>query len=103
MSADNREMAERHMFKYTECGANIHFDDDGVTIGSIVEGSDADIEAEGLADTLPTVIGTNNTRLASVNMLMPFVSLDGRVESFQKSSAFCCRLRKNYTYHQSLY
>lgn len=33
---------KRDMFKYTECGAWITWDDRGVSVGSIVEGSDAE-------------------------------------------------------------
>ena len=33
---------ERDMYKYTACGAWIFCDDEGVTVGSIVEGSDAE-------------------------------------------------------------
>ena len=32
----------RHVYKYTDCGAWISWDDISVTIGSIVEGSDAE-------------------------------------------------------------
>ena len=36
------EQLERHVYKYTDCGAWISWDDSSVTIGSIVEGSDAE-------------------------------------------------------------
>ena len=37
---------ERVLYKYTECGAWINWDDKKVTIGSIVEGSDAEYSKE---------------------------------------------------------
>ncbi len=41
LSADSEETAKRHLFKWaTECGAWINFEETGVRIGSIVEGSD---------------------------------------------------------------
>ena len=33
---------KRDVYKYTDCGAWIDWDDDRITIGSIVEGSDAE-------------------------------------------------------------
>ena len=36
------EQLPRSIYKYTDCGAWITWDDDSVTIGSIVEGSDAE-------------------------------------------------------------
>lgn len=35
---------EKDMYNYTDCGAWITWDEDGITIGSIVEGSDAEFE-----------------------------------------------------------
>ncbi len=36
------EQLHRYVYKYTDCGAWIAWDDNSVTIGSIVEGSDAE-------------------------------------------------------------
>lgn len=36
------EQLNRHVYKYTDCGAWITWNDNSVTIGSIVEGSDAE-------------------------------------------------------------
>lgn len=38
---DSREL-NRDLYKYTDCGAGIVFAEDHVTVGSIVEGSDAE-------------------------------------------------------------
>jgi len=40
LSAESRQQAERHVYKYTDCGAWIEFLDDGIRLGSIVEGCD---------------------------------------------------------------
>jgi len=39
---EEQEQLEHYVYKYTECGAWITWDDHSVTIGSIVEGSDAE-------------------------------------------------------------
>lgn len=39
-SAENEEQAARHAYKYTDCGMWLQFKEDGVRMGSIVEGSD---------------------------------------------------------------
>lgn len=39
---DNLDHLARSVYKYTDCGAWIMWDDTGFTIGSIVEGSDAE-------------------------------------------------------------
>lgn len=39
-SAKTEEQAKRNLYKYTDCGAFIEFEKDGIVIGSIVEGSD---------------------------------------------------------------
>ena len=39
-SAKTEEEAKRNLYKYTECGAFIEFEKDGIVLGSIVEGSD---------------------------------------------------------------
>ena len=39
-SADTRQDAERHVYKYTDCGAWLEFHDWGIQLGSIVEGCD---------------------------------------------------------------
>ena len=39
-SADDEAQAQRHIYKFTSCGAWISFKDWGVIIGSIVEGCD---------------------------------------------------------------
>ena len=39
-SAENEDQAERNLYKHTECGAFLKFLDDGIAIGSIVEGCD---------------------------------------------------------------
>lgn len=39
-SAENEEQCERRIYKYTECGAWIEFNESGIVIGSIVEGCD---------------------------------------------------------------
>lgn len=38
--AKNEEGVKRYLYKYTNCGAWIEFQNDGFVIGSIVEGSD---------------------------------------------------------------
>ncbi len=38
LSADNVEDAKRNVYKYTDCGAWIEFELDGIRVGSIVEG-----------------------------------------------------------------
>jgi hypothetical protein len=40
VSAENEEQARRHVYKYTNCGAWISFERQGIKIGSIVEGCD---------------------------------------------------------------
>jgi hypothetical protein len=40
LSADNVEDAKRNVYKYTDCGAWIEFESDGIRVGSIVEGCD---------------------------------------------------------------
>ena len=42
LSSESQDQAKRHIYKATECGASIHFRDNGITIGSIVEGADCD-------------------------------------------------------------
>ena len=39
-SAKTEEQAKRNLYKYTNCGAFIEFEEDGIVLGSIVEGSD---------------------------------------------------------------
>ena len=39
---ESPEQLDHHVYKYTDCGAWITWDDNSVTIGSIVEGSDAE-------------------------------------------------------------
>lgn len=39
---EDPEQLHHHIYKYTDCGAWIEWDDEWVTIGSIVEGSDAE-------------------------------------------------------------
>jgi len=43
VSATTREQAERNIYKYNDCGPWIKWHDNGVELGSIVEGSDVDI------------------------------------------------------------
>jgi hypothetical protein len=40
LEADSRELAAKHVYKYTDCGAWITFEADGIKLGSIVEGAD---------------------------------------------------------------
>lgn len=40
-SAQNEEQAKRYLYKYTDCGAWIEFQEDGIALGSIVEGSES--------------------------------------------------------------
>jgi hypothetical protein len=40
LAADSVEDAKRNVFKYTDCGAWIEFEPDGIRVGSIVEGCD---------------------------------------------------------------
>ena len=42
--ADNEKQAQKNLYKFTDCGAFIEFEDDGIVIGSIVEGSDIDTD-----------------------------------------------------------
>jgi len=39
---DVKGLVERYLYKHTSCGANITFKDTGVTVGSIIEGSDSE-------------------------------------------------------------
>lgn len=39
---ERADQLEHYVYKYTDCGAWITWDDNSVTIGSIVEGSDAE-------------------------------------------------------------
>ncbi len=39
-SAENEDQCKRHLYKYTDCGAWIAFNEDGIRLGSIVEGCD---------------------------------------------------------------
>ena len=48
LSAESREQAERHLYKFTDCGAWILWHDDGIQLGSIVEGSDAEVITDSL-------------------------------------------------------
>lgn len=47
-SADTLTAAERTLYKQTSCGAWLRVDGDKVTVGSIIEGSDAEVEAVAL-------------------------------------------------------
>lgn len=38
-----RSVFERHLYRDTDCGAWVKFDAIGITLGSIVEGSDAEV------------------------------------------------------------
>lgn len=49
IGTDTVESAEKAIYKGTECGAWIIFDEEGVSIGSIVEGSEAEVGPEHLA------------------------------------------------------
>lgn len=40
-SAQNEEQAKRYLYKYTDCGAWIEFEEDQILLGSIVEGSES--------------------------------------------------------------
>jgi hypothetical protein len=40
LCAEDIEQAKRNVYKYTDCGAWIEFNEDGIVIGSIVEGCD---------------------------------------------------------------
>lgn len=44
LEAETRERAERHLYKYTDCGAYIGWLPDGVKLGTIVEGCDFGID-----------------------------------------------------------
>jgi hypothetical protein len=48
LSAENQEQAKRHLYKSTECGAWISFEEKGITLGSIVEGADYGIDTDAL-------------------------------------------------------
>lgn len=39
---EEAEQLDHYVYKYTDCGAWIAWDDNSITIGSIVEGSDAE-------------------------------------------------------------
>ena len=43
---DDIENIEKSIYKSTDCGSWIHWDDKSIRIGSIVEGSDAEVEFE---------------------------------------------------------
>jgi len=40
LSATSREQAQKHVYKYTDCGAWIEFGESSILLGSIVEGAD---------------------------------------------------------------
>lgn len=40
LAASSEEQAQRHLYKYTDCGAWVEFTPEGVRVGSIVEGAD---------------------------------------------------------------
>jgi hypothetical protein len=40
LEADGEEQAKRHVYEYTDCGAWIGFEADGIRLGSIVEGTE---------------------------------------------------------------
>jgi len=44
---------EKALYKSSSCGAWVHFDNDGIIIGSIVEGSDFEIKADKLTYPFP--------------------------------------------------
>lgn len=46
--AESMEAAKRHAYKYTDCGVWLNFLDDGIQLGSIVEGSDAEVTTDPL-------------------------------------------------------
>lgn len=48
MNCDTVATAEKAVYKGTECGAWIKFEDDGVTVGSIVKGSDDEVTRDKL-------------------------------------------------------
>jgi hypothetical protein len=48
LNATTREQAKRHIYKYTACGAWLAFNADSVQLGSIVEGSDAEVSTDPL-------------------------------------------------------
>lgn len=39
-SAENEEEAKRNCYRYTDCGAYLEFDENGIVLGSIIEGCD---------------------------------------------------------------
>jgi len=41
---ERADQLDHYVYKYTDCGAWITWDDNSVTIGSIVEGSDAEFQ-----------------------------------------------------------
>lgn len=48
LEAETREQARRYLYKTTECGAWIVFEEDGIRIGSIIEGCDFDAQTHTL-------------------------------------------------------
>lgn len=40
LEAKDRKQAQKYVYKYTDCGAWIEFEPDGIKLGSIVEGAD---------------------------------------------------------------
>lgn len=48
LGASTREEARKAIYKVTECGAWLAFTDDSVRVGSIVEGSSAEVSARPL-------------------------------------------------------
>jgi hypothetical protein len=64
-SSENEEQAKRYIYKYTDCGAWIEFEEDGIALGSIVEGSESgtttfkikyeDITENRLEETIKTI------------------------------------------------
>jgi hypothetical protein len=40
-SSKTEQQAKKHIYKYTDCGAWIEFEEDGIALGSIVEGSES--------------------------------------------------------------
>jgi hypothetical protein len=48
LSAETIEQAKKHLYKGTDCGAWIQFEENGIQLGSIVEGSDAEVSTDSL-------------------------------------------------------
>jgi len=53
--AEVKSLIEKNVYKFTDCGAWIKFMDNGIELGSIVEGSDAEVSSDPLIYPFPEI------------------------------------------------